>query len=125
MLINFQMFILFQKFIYLQHCCINMLRLFFTYFTLLLFLFPMIEKGIHAFEHEEEEHCAAYEETHLHEKHHDCQLCDYNLEPAQKNNYDFSIIPFSKIVSFEFYIISFFVETSIYYFSLRAPPAIG
>lgn len=102
-----------------------MLHKLITSFLLIAFLFPLLEKGFHALEHEEEEHCAAYEETHLHEKHHDCQLCDYNLEPAQKNTIDFNIIPYSKIVSFEFFNVSFFVETSIYYFSLRAPPAIG
>lgn len=125
MLINFQMFILFQKFIYLQHCCINMLRLFFTYFTLLLFLFPMIEKGIHAFEHEEEEHCAEYEETHLHEKHHECILCDYQVEPVVEWSSDFQLVNVIKITQQVYSYLNFKKESTRFYFSLRAPPVLG
>ena len=92
---------------------------------LVVFLFPLAEKGIHAFEHEEEEHCATYEDIHLHEKHHDCHICDYNLEPAQKTSIDFKLVNSSKSLKIDFLFESILIETSLYYFSLRAPPVIS
>jgi hypothetical protein len=92
---------------------------------LLLFLFPLVEKGIHAFEHEDEEDCLAYEDIHLHEKHHDCKLCDYNIEPAQKTPIDFKLVTSSKSLKIDFLFESILIETSLYYFSLRAPPVIS
>ncbi len=99
-----------------------MIRQFITYFTLLLFLFPMIEQGIHAFGHEEEEHCAEYEETHLHEKHHDCKLCDFNVEPLIGYNSDLKNIHLTFYFEFDFNYHSFSDSFTHHFFSLRAPP---
>ncbi len=101
------------------------MRHFITYLFLGLLLFPMAEKGLHAFEHEENEHCVETEETHLHERHHDCSLCDFNFEPLYSTGLNPEIIPFSKPTDVLFTFISYFSVRNHFYFSLRAPPAIG
>lgn len=101
------------------------MRHFITYLFLGLLLFPMTEKGLHAFDHEENEHCVETEETHLHERHHDCSLCDFNIEPVHSSELNSEIIPFSKPTEIVFQYKSFVSVRSHYYFSLRAPPAIG
>lgn len=122
LLINFQILIVSINYLYLQQCCIIMLRIVYTYGLLLLFLFPTLEKGIHALEHEEEEHCAAYEETHLHEKHHNCNLCDYNVEPLSAFSSYAIIEHYTTFFEFSFSYLSFSESFTHYYFSLRAPP---
>jgi hypothetical protein len=56
-------------------------------FFLLLFLFPMAEKGWHAFEHQADEHCEATDK-HFHKQGHSCSLCDFTITdsnyPAEK-----------------------------------------
>lgn len=44
---------------------------------LFLFLFPQIEKGIHDWHHQQDEHCTVKDETHFHKEQHSCVLCDY------------------------------------------------
>lgn len=45
---------------------------------LAVFLFPQVEKSLHAFEHEDEIHCTETE-THFHEAGDHCSICDYEL----------------------------------------------
>jgi hypothetical protein len=45
---------------------------------LLLFLFPMVEKQIHAFEHSADKHCTA-NEKHFHELEHHCDVCVFTM----------------------------------------------
>jgi hypothetical protein len=101
------------------------MRHFITYLFLGLLLFPMTEKVLHAFEHDENEHCIETEATHLHERHHDCSLCDFNFEPLHSCELNSEIIPFSKPTEAEYHFISFVSLRNHFYFSLRAPPAIG
>jgi hypothetical protein len=45
---------------------------------LVLFLFPMLEKQRHAFEHVADKHCTA-NEKHFHEEEHHCSICDFTI----------------------------------------------
>jgi hypothetical protein len=52
-----------------------------TYFSLALlaiFLFPLAEKQVHAFDHKDEVHCSSAEK-HFHDVEHSCSICDYTF----------------------------------------------
>jgi hypothetical protein len=49
---------------------------FLSSFFLVLLLFPMVEKEIHAFEHKDDVHCMS-SEKHFHAMEHHCSICDY------------------------------------------------
>lgn len=48
------------------------------FFLLFLFLFPLIRKGVHAFEHSADQHCSA-SEKHFHDLEQHCNVCDFTL----------------------------------------------
>ncbi len=52
------------------------LKSIFSLFTLLVFLFPLMEKEIHALEHADDIHCSSIDK-HFHELEHNCELCDF------------------------------------------------
>ncbi len=47
-------------------------------FLLLLFLFPVVEKQLHIYEHSADEHCYA-SDKHFHEMEHTCSICEFTL----------------------------------------------
>lgn len=54
---------------------------YFSLFLLLLFLFPIAEKQIHALQHIDDIHCTA-SDKHFHEQEHHCDICDLTLTDA-------------------------------------------
>ncbi len=59
-----------------------------TFVLLFLFLFPMVEKELHALEHSADKHCIA-NEKHFHELEHHCDICDLNITtPFTLSNFD-------------------------------------
>jgi hypothetical protein len=48
---------------------------------LALFLFPMVEKQLHAFEHAEEFHCTSTDK-HFHDAEHSCEICDFTFSDS-------------------------------------------
>src|SRR5690606_14798221 len=66
-----------------------MIRSLITSFFLVLFLFPMVEKELHAMEHHDDEHCAEHELMHLHEKDHICNISDFTFDPVSNFTVDF------------------------------------
>jgi hypothetical protein len=48
---------------------------------LFLFLFPLVEKEIHAIEHADDVHCSA-SDKHFHELEHSCSICDYTFSSS-------------------------------------------
>jgi hypothetical protein len=49
-----------------------------SYFFLFLFLFPTIEKQVHAFEHSTDVHCKATDK-HFHTLEHSCTICEFTI----------------------------------------------
>jgi hypothetical protein len=49
-----------------------------SFFFLFLFLFPTIEKQIHAWEHSADEHCTSTSK-HFHNLEHSCSICDFTI----------------------------------------------
>jgi hypothetical protein len=67
---------------------------------LLLFLFPLVEKQLHAMEHADDIHCNATDK-HFHEAEHSCSICDYTFSdtPSElKAEYSF----FLSTINFEY-----------------------
>lgn len=54
------------------------LQKYFSLFLLLLFLFPIAEKQVHALQHLDDIHCTATDK-HFHEQEHHCDICDLTL----------------------------------------------
>jgi len=52
------------------------LKNYFSFFFLLLFLFPTVETQLHAFEHSSDVHCSA-SDKHFHTQEHHCSICDF------------------------------------------------
>ena len=46
---------------------------------LILFLFPLVEKEIHHYEHKDDFRCTTKNEKHLHSEEHYCFICDFNI----------------------------------------------
>lgn len=91
-------------------------------FFLFLFLFPMAEKGIHAFEHQSDLHCSAADK-HFHTLEHTCSLCDFTITdsnyPAQNE--------YSLIISVQQFLFHPFIESvntpcAFQNIPARAPP---
>jgi hypothetical protein len=97
---------------------------YFSLFCLLLFLFPLAEKQVHAFHHTEDPHCLA-SDKHFHALEHNCSICDFTVtdsgSPAE-NNFVFITSEFK-------FSYNFFKENSHstdlhHYLPARAPPLI-
>ncbi len=54
------------------------IKKYFSVFFLMLFLFPIVEKEIHALEHAGDPHCIS-ENKHFHNLEHNCGICDFTL----------------------------------------------
>jgi hypothetical protein len=54
---------------------------FLAVFLLGLFLFPLVEKQVHAFEHADEFHCNSTDQ-HFHDVEHSCSICDYTFSDS-------------------------------------------
>ena len=48
-------------------------------FLLLAFLFPLVQKELHALEHSDESQCSTTTEKHFHAEEHHCDICDFAL----------------------------------------------
>lgn len=56
----------------------QLLKKYFSILFLVLFIFPGVQKALHAFEHQDEEHCTSTDK-HFHELEHTCSVCDHTL----------------------------------------------
>jgi hypothetical protein len=93
-------------------------------FVLLLFLFPMVEKQLHAFEHLNEQHCTA-NEKHFHEAEHHCTVCDFTLTSAvDVDNSAYQYINSFKEIPYLVFIQSTNIVDTYIDIPARAPPVI-
>jgi hypothetical protein len=93
-------------------------------FLLALFLFPSVEKQLHAFEHLSDSHCTSANK-HFHPLEHNCSICDFTI--TDSNSSAISTIHF--VISSQTYSFNPFCEsvnTPIAFADIpaRAPPVI-
>ena len=99
------------------------LKKYLSLFLLLLFLFPLAEKELHALEHADEEHCTA-SDKHFHELEHNCHVCDFTLAKTDASpEAEFSFLVFSRNFVFRPFIQSVSSPSAFAYLPSRAPPA--
>jgi hypothetical protein len=93
-----------------------------SFFFLLLFLFPIVEKGMHELEHKADLHCSAADK-HFHPLVHSCAICQFTV-------IDLTDIP-SAVFYFRIYTQPFLFQTAVeridtipafQYIPARAPP---
>ncbi len=104
-------------------CRMRKLKKLLSIFFLLAFVIPTFEKGIHAFEHEDDFHCVS-SEFHFHSVEHHCQLCEFTNDVTSSSPSDESrelsfICSEIQNQSLSFLLPKHFVVFA----SLRAPPA--
>jgi hypothetical protein len=100
------------------------LKKYFSVIFLWLFLVPMVEQEIHAFEHQQDVHCNATDK-HFHELEHTCSICDFTYTSSNylaDNN-------FQSIISVQQFYYSPFIKSvntplSLSLLPARAPPVI-
>jgi hypothetical protein len=91
-------------------------------FLLLLFLFPLVEKEIHNYEHTTDEHCLSTD-AHFHTERHNCSICDYTLSnPHFITDADVVIICTSHHFSFHPFTESIHSPAAFQDLPSRAPP---
>lgn len=91
---------------------------------LLLFLFPLAEKGIHDFSHINDTHCIS-SDKHFHSPEHHCEICDFTNDFNALPSFNHTDILLSQQVVLNF----FFPKNNIllhekHFHSLRAPPSL-
>lgn len=101
-----------------------MIRSFLAIFALMLFLFPLAEKEMHALDHHDDEHCAEHELMHLHEKDHVCFICDFTFEKSDAIIWQYSTNVETPTLPHYFLYFSFYQPETKIYFSHRGPPTL-
>ena len=92
-------------------------------FWLIVFLFPMVEKGIQAVGHEEDVHCEAIDTTHLHTKHHTCSICDYSNDEFASTQFFETTLEEKSVQGPLFTFTNRLFAVSVDLYSLKSPPA--
>lgn len=98
------------------------IKIYFSLSLLGLFLFPLVEKEIHALEHVDEFHCTSTV-AHIHQHEHSCDLCDYTV--ADKLSSDVTkttFQTFSKHISFRPFFENVNIPSAFSDLPSRAPP---
>lgn len=100
------------------------IKKYFSFLFLFLFLFPIVEKQIHAFEHNNDLHCAATDK-HFHSSEHTCSICDFtstDSNSSAENNFSFIVSAIS--CTYDPFIVSVNSPTAFQDLPSRAPPFI-
>ncbi len=105
----------------------NIFKSIVAFFLLVIFLFPLVERGFHDYSHKDDSHCTTTTEKHFHAEEHDCSICDFTINISDS--------PFRQHYSFvaEIFYFVYSVEiptqatssTCAYSFSLRGPPTLS
>ncbi len=97
---------------------------YFPVIFLFLFLFPMVEKEIHALEHSTDVHCSSYD-FHFHDLEHNCSICDFTIADSySKSTIDYQLISSVYPLFFQNCIESIYSTTSFKHLPSRAPPLV-
>jgi hypothetical protein len=91
-------------------------------FLLLLFLFPIVEKQLHAFDHINDKHCVATDK-HFHELEHSCSICEFTIaDTCPVPDIQLDIVVSEYTYSFQSFIQSLHVPEAFQDLPSRAPP---
>ncbi len=93
-------------------------------FTLLVFLFPLMEKGLHDFSHISDKHCISADK-HFHPSEHHCEVCDFTNDFNGLPSFNQPDLLLSEQGNLDF----FSTKNNIllqkkHFHSLRAPPSL-
>jgi len=95
-------------------------------FSLLVFLFPMVEKEIHNYDHAGIIHCTEHNVVHFHNVEHHCFLCDFTNPVSTSTLLNKIAFAEHQWVEGQFFLYEFsYSLQSKYFHSLRGPPAIA
>jgi hypothetical protein len=93
-------------------------------FFLFIFLFPLVDKEIHGFEHAGDPHCTS-KNKHFHKAEHNCPVCDYTFTSSETpKKLDYSITIFASSFSYIPSINSIYELNTIDNSGSRAPPIV-
>ena len=98
------------------------IKKYFSLFFLFLFLFPLVEKEVHALQHNMDVHCTA-SDIHLHQLEHHCAICDFTVTDSNtpaSSSYQL-IIAVSQL-AFKPFIASIYIPDAFQDLPSRAPP---
>lgn len=91
-------------------------------FLLLLFLFPLVEKQLHIFDHQKETRCSATDK-HFHEKEHSCRICEFTIsDPGVLPDVQLNFILSEEVAVFRFFAESIHIPEAFQDLPSRAPP---
>ena len=100
----------------------QLVKKYIAFFFLFLFLFPTIEKQIHAFEHRADEHCTA-SDKHFHVLEHSCSICDFTITDSNATpQTDVQFIVSVNNFSFQSFIEKKNIPNTFQNLPSRAPP---
>lgn len=111
-----------------SYLCIPVMRIelkkYSSLLLLILFLFPMVEKQAHAFEHSADTHCIA-SDKHFHEPEHHCDICDFTLTDTHHSaDAGYRIIVSVQHFSFSSQLESLYISGAFQHLPARAPPVV-
>lgn len=95
-----------------------------SFFLLFIFLFPLLEREVHASEHSRDNHCTVGSK-HFHDLEHHCSICDFTVTDSSKptdTDYQFRI-PFKQF-SFQSFTESLDIPCAFQLLPSRAPPIV-
>jgi hypothetical protein len=96
------------------------------FFFLLVFLFPLVEKGLHDFSHRNDFHCAEKADKHFHSEEHSCSLCDFHLTSSNDTPVtDFTFVPTTTAQLLALPVQEEILSSYFHRLSSRGPPALG
>jgi hypothetical protein len=97
---------------------------YFSLFFLLLFLFPLVEKQLHAFQHQSDLHCSATDK-HFHSEEHNCSICDFTATDSNTfTESDFTFIISGSVFSYNSFIENVNSVKPFHHLPSRAPPIV-
>jgi hypothetical protein len=93
-----------------------------SFLFLLLFLFPMVEKGMHELEHKDDFRCSSTNK-HFHNLEHNCSICDFTtIDSNNSASHKFELITPTQLFLFHPFVENISVEDAFQYLPARAPP---
>ena len=96
-----------------------------AFFTLMIFLFPVVTEASHNYFHKSDFHCIEKSENHFHAQEHHCIICDFVTFTSDDTVHNIFIPATvkSQTTIFCFY-HGIVPKSSAYNFSLRGPPTV-
>lgn len=90
-----------------------------SFFLLIIFLVPQIEKQLHDLKHANDVHCSIHAEFHFHKQEHSCGICDYTiglLNPSAVENHELILS------SINFIYLSYTTQVTLFELTCKLPP---